>query len=75
MEKVQAKVAKSRKLAGRAVTLMELQVARGGEVIQEWPRYNKGWKFNCVQTFWNRREHHYMPMALPMDFVHHVVEQ
>ena len=58
LEKVQAKVAKSRKLAGRAVTLMELQVARGGEVVQEWPRYNKGWKFNCIQTFWNRHEHH-----------------
>ena len=80
MEKVQAKVAKSRKLAGRAVTPMELQVGPGGEVIQEWPRYNnKGWKFNCVQTFWNRREHHEaitkpMPMAVPMDFVHQVVE-
>lgn len=79
MEKVQAKVAKSRKLAGRAVTPMELQVVPGGEVIQEWPRYNKGWKFNCVQTFWNRREHHEaitkpMPMAVPMDFVHQVVE-
>ena len=58
LEKVQAKVAKSRKLAGRAVTLMELQVARGGEVVQEWPRYNKGWKFNCIQAFWNRHEHH-----------------
>eukprot|EP00435_Cladocopium_sp_Y103_P024092 s1073_g5.t2 len=58
LAKVEAKVAKSRKLAGRAVTLMELQVARGGEVVQEWPRHNKGWKFNSIQTFWNRREHH-----------------
>ena len=56
--KVQAKVAKSRKLAGRATTLMEVQVAEGREVVQEWPRYNKAWQFKTIQGFWHRNEHH-----------------
>ena len=56
--KIQAKIAKSRKLAGKAVTLMEVQVNQGGEVIQEWPKYNKGWNFKTIQHFWSRREHH-----------------
>ena len=57
-QKVQDKIAKSRKLAGRAVTLMERQIAQGGHVVQEWPRYNKGWHFKTIQNFWNRLECH-----------------
>ena len=57
-EKIQGKIAKPRKLATRAVTLMEAQLKRGGEVAQEWPRHNKGWKFKVIEDFWHKIEHH-----------------
>ena len=56
--KVQAKVAKSRKLASRAVTIMEMQVAQGGEVAQEWPRNNRAWNFKSIQNFWRQYQHY-----------------
>ena len=51
--KVEKKVAQSKRLAAKAVTLMELQQSQGGEVVQEWPRYNKGWTFRSIQAYWN----------------------
>ena len=41
-EAVQKKVAKAKKLAARALALMEHQAQLGGEVLQEWRRYNSG---------------------------------
>ena len=50
--KVQEKVRKSKRLAARAVHLMEMQVAEQRDVGQEWPRYNKAWQFKSIQNFW-----------------------
>ena len=52
--KIEKKVVKSRKMAGKAVTLMERQLALGGEVLQEWPKGNKAWQFRSIKNFWNR---------------------
>ena len=57
-EAVQKKVAKSKKLAARALSLMEHQLQLGGEVVQEWPRYNGGWKFKSIVNFWRRLEYY-----------------
>ena len=51
---VEKKVAKSKRLAGHAVALMEEQVKTGRHVTQEWPRYNKGWEFSSIRNFWRR---------------------
>ena len=56
--KVQAKISKSKKLAGRAITVMETQIDQGGHVMQEWPRYNKGWQFKSIERFWRSFEYH-----------------
>ena len=53
--KIEKKVAKSKKLAGKAVILMEKQLALGGEVLQEWPKGNRAWEFASIRNFWNRR--------------------
>ena len=52
--KIEKKVVKSRKMAGKAVALMERQLALGGEVLQEWPKGNKAWQFRSIKNFWNR---------------------
>lgn len=60
--KVERKVSVSRRLAGKAVRLMERQLELGGHVLQEWPRTNGGWNFASIRHFWNRcaqRGHHY----------------
>ena len=36
--KIEKKVAQSKRLAAKAVTLIELHQSQGGEVVQEWPR-------------------------------------
>eukprot|EP00435_Cladocopium_sp_Y103_P039747 s485_g10.t1 len=40
----------SKRLASRAVTLMEQQVRQGRG--QEWPRHNKAWHFRSICGFW-----------------------
>ena len=52
--KIERKVAVSRRLAGKAVKLMERQLEQGGDVLQEWPAFNKGWNFASIRQFWNR---------------------
>ena len=43
--------------SAKAVTLMELHQSQGGEVVQEWPRYNKGWRFGCIQAYRNKQDY------------------
>ena len=31
---------------------MEAQILAGGEVLQEWPRYNRAWRFPEIVEFW-----------------------
>ena len=57
-QNIQQKIARSKKLATRAFTLLTIQVQAGRDVIQEWPRYNNGWKFNSVQNFWQKVNYH-----------------
>ena len=54
--KIQAKVARSRKLASRAVSVMEFQASEGREVAQEWPKNNKAWEFKSIKEFWRKRD-------------------
>ena len=49
-------VNRSKRLAGRAVTLMELQRHLGGHVMQEWPKSNRAWHFRRIREFWNSVE-------------------
>ena len=51
---MEKKVQRSKRLASRAVIIMELQIQQGGEVFQEWPKYNKAWEFQCIQNFWHQ---------------------
>ena len=56
--KNEKKVERSKRLASRAVTLMQQQVRQGGEVIQEWPRHNKAWHFRSIRGFWGSLDFH-----------------
>ena len=55
-QKIQEKVRKSKRLASRAVSIMEMQAASGRDVCQGWPRHNKGWKFQVISNFWRKRD-------------------
>ena len=51
---IRKKVSKPKKLVGFGVELMYYQVdVLGGEVLQEWLRWNKAWKFRVIQQFWD----------------------
>ena len=56
--KNEKKVERSKRLASRAVTLMQQQVRQRGEVIQEWPRHNKAWHFRSIRGFWGSLDFH-----------------
>ena len=56
-EKIEKKIAQSKRLAAKAVTLMELHRSQGGEIVQEWPRYNKGWRFGSIMAFWKKLDY------------------
>ena len=48
-EKLRKKQKVSRKMAKSCVTLALDQLRRGGHVVWEWPKGNRGWKFKEVQ--------------------------
>ena len=51
--KSQKRKAKSRKLVKNGIRVINVHLCQGGEIVQEWPRYNDAWKFSCVIELWN----------------------
>ncbi len=49
-----ARKKKSRKLVREGLAIAQEHVLSGGEVLQEWPRYNLAWSFPEVQKFWQQ---------------------
>ena len=56
MKSLKQKLRKSRKLSLRVVKLCERQIANGGHVCWEWPRFNQGWTFSHVRQFFDNLE-------------------
>ena len=52
MKKSRERIQRSRKLVRNGIRVMEAQVLEGGQIIQEWPRYNRAWLFPEVVDFW-----------------------
>ncbi|CAJ1438580.1 unnamed protein product [Effrenium voratum] len=43
---------KSKALVKRALIVARCQLELGGEVAQEWPRWNYAWKWDIIEKFW-----------------------
>ena len=50
--KSRERVRRSRKLVRNGIRVLEAQVLEGGQIVQEWPRFNKAWKFPEILEFW-----------------------
>lgn len=50
--KSQKRKAKSRRLVRNGLRVVNLQLCQGGEVIQEWPRFNEAWQFHSIVELW-----------------------
>eukprot|EP00435_Cladocopium_sp_Y103_P026888 s2772_g6.t1 len=50
--KSRERIRRSRKLVRNGIRVMEAQVLEDGQIVQEWPRYNRAWKFPEVIDFW-----------------------
>ena len=44
---------KSKALVKRALIVARCQLELGGEVAQEWPRWNYAWKWDIIEKFWS----------------------
>ena len=51
-KKSKDRIRRSRKLVKNGIRVLEAQVLAGGEIVQEWPRYNKAWHFPEVVDSW-----------------------